>query len=185
MAKGTPPGVPRIHGGGGGISAYDRLLAIEWLKMYMGGMSINKIAKVTHYNQRTITKYMSKAAEQLLEDSKEQVIKELLPLAIKVYQAAMQQQIAAADGDKAPAHEIKTTHADRILKGMFIIDHQPAPTQQLREGASEEGIETLSAFMVKRPAKQIAQPAAPPAIEATATVEEAIDGEKVNADEQP
>ena len=143
----------------------------HWLLRFIRGETIANMAKGDHRAQSTVSKYMRRAANLMVDSAQELVMRELFPLAAELMKESLKSQI-----EKAKKGEpVDLAMAERIMKAMYVFD-----SPQLKDAvqALEEGteIETLAGFMVQRTNAQLKQPNPLPMIEG----EKVTDGNQNN-----
>lgn len=118
----------------------------------MTGKTMAEIAKSAKKSENTVKKYMGKAAAAMVETAQQEVMNEVFPLAKQVFIAALKREIAVAKEGKEPNLAL----ADRIMKGMQILDTEipPVPTDDDSHNFGE--VQTMAAFIATRqPVKRI------------------------------
>lgn len=122
-------------------------LGMHYLHRFLSGETIKGIAKDTKRHIRTVNKYMTKAANHLIESGQKEAHEKLVKQAIALYSAKMRYQLSKIEkGDDNVSLEI----AERILKGLFILDHLPEEKQEV-EAAHNEVIQ----FQMVKPQSQL------------------------------
>lgn len=125
-----------------------RALGTKWLSQYLSGKKIKDIKSESGKHVSTIVRYMKKAAEEMVEEAQRTIMSELVPLATQVMKAKLEQELANM---KSGAGNGSTQLADRILKGMSIIDQQSRPEH---DGQSDEP-DTLVALMARKTKRKL------------------------------
>lgn len=123
-----------------------RAKGLHYLLRYFSGESVLHIAAETGHDRKTIRKLMKTAAAQMVDAAQARVLDEVFPLALKVYQAYLQQQLDAAKEGKP----IDLGAVERLLKSFYITD-APQLKKELvgsSEGDNEEEV-TLQGFVAK------------------------------------
>lgn len=119
------------------------------------------MAEETGKNRKTLVAQAKKASDEMVREAKERVMQELLPKAIELMQARMEWEIKELKEGRLPKD---VNHADRFMKGMFLLDHMPLPEKDvptLADSQSEE-IHTLAGLVAtKRITKKKDTPALP------------------------
>lgn len=140
---------------------------MAWLMRHINGESMSKLAKDLNKDQDTIKRHLAKAAETLVEQAQVHMMQEVFPLAAELFREAIKLQISRAKEGKDPDMSV----AERVMKGMAILDRVPA--QSIGEGKLPEvsEVETLTGFIATRPAprriQDVPQPKQLPIIEVT------------------
>jgi hypothetical protein len=137
--------------------------ALGWtgLMLYLTGSTFDQIAAKMGKNRDTVRKYIYQAADKMVDAAQEEVMETLFPLAVKLYAAQMQQQIERATQNKEPAYipVLDMSIAERIMKGMFVLD-RPQLKQQLADGELDPSEEetTLTALLLRKQVKAAPTP---------------------------
>ena len=144
----------------------------RWLLRYMQGETIAGISRADHRNPITVNKYMKRAANLMVDAAQESIMQDIIPLAKRLLQVHLEKQIERAEkGDK-----VELDLVERIMKSMYVFD-----SPQLKDtvtASDGQEVETLAAFLVKRPTKQLKQPNPLTLVEGE--VEDRKDGDKDN-----
>jgi hypothetical protein len=138
-----------------------------WLARYLKGESVTHIANSVGAKNNQVRKYMKEAAEALLGEAQAQMMTELVPLAREVMAATLRKELADIKAGNPPS----TNLADRILKGMGVIDQ----TTPEHDGQSNEP-DTLVAVLAHKSRKQLKRTVK------SIQAKQAIEGEVVDQD---
>ena len=154
-----------------------------WLMMYIAGANFPEIAAKVGRDRDTVRKYASQAAERMVDAAQERVMETLFPLAVKLYAAQMQQQLARANQTKEPTYlpVLDMSIAERILKGMFILDRPQLKQQLMDADPAEDEQTTLTALLLRKQIKAAPTPLQlPPAPTEVVDEGKVIEGKVVN-----
>lgn len=143
------------------LTEFQLAQGMTWLMQYIEGKPIVHIARDVGHSHVTVRKYMLKAAGMMTEAAKEKVLETLIPLAIKVFQKELEKELEAVEKGETP----KTRHADRLLKGMYVLDAPlpKTPTHQPTEDDGDGQVELTA--VLKKKLRSSPVPSLPPAIE--------------------
>lgn len=136
--------MPR-HGGRGTDPKFGRAEGLAWLLRYIKGERITHIAKATGHIPQTIRKYMKQVAEEMVGEAQAKVMSDLVPLATEVLRAALANELASIQKGNPPNIAL----ADRVLKGMSIIDQNTRP-----EHDDQDESDTLVAVLASKTRKK-------------------------------
>ena len=90
--------------------------ARQWLLLHLSGVSFRKIAKRVGHDREVIAKHVRKLEELMAVN--EHLLEEVVPLAIKVYKAALEKQLADLEAGK----QVDLQIAERILTQMQVLE---------------------------------------------------------------
>lgn len=159
-----------------------------WLMMYIAGANFPEIAAKVGRDRDTVRKYASQAADRMVDAAQERVMDDLFPLAVKLYAAQMQQQIDRATQTEEPAYTpvLDISIAERILKGMFILD-RPQLKQQLMDADDPSDEQTtLTALLLRKQIKAAPIPKQlPPAPAEVVDKGTIVEGKVIKDDARP
>jgi hypothetical protein len=146
MAKGNSTRYPS--------PALSRAAGAKWLSQFITGKRIQRIVEDEHRDRKTVLKYMKQAAALLIDKVHEDIITDVLPDVLKLYKAVLKQQLEMVEKGET----VDLSAADRLLKGMFVLD-SPQFKDAIKAEAAKEGdeasSETVETF-VRRTRKQVA-----------------------------
>jgi P2-related tail formation protein len=125
-----------------------RAQGMSWLLRYFHGETITGIAKSDNTYRRKVRTLMKTAAATLIDAAQQTLLADTFPRMVKLLNAAIDQQLKAADEGKA----IDTALVERMMRGLYITEAPQLKTELVREaGGDAEGEElTLSGFVAKR-----------------------------------
>lgn len=116
-----------------------RAEGLSWLLRYMKGERINAIAASTKHHRITIKKYMKQVAEEMVGEAQAKVMSDLVPLATEVLKAALANELKSIQAGNPPNIAL----ADRVLKGMSIIDQNTKPEHDDQDNESDTLVAVL------------------------------------------
>lgn len=123
-----------------------------YLTEYLKGRSIKSISAQFHTERRTVHRYMEKASRLLIDRAHETVLTEIFPVVVRLYKAELERQIARAQRGE----EVNMDTAERIMKGMFILDSPQLKDVQVEQSGKElppapEPDTLIGIMAIKRP----------------------------------
>lgn len=118
----------------------------DYLLRYINGTTMSDIARQTGHSLPTVSKYMAAASEELIEKGQKEAHLKLLPLAIHLMEMQLRQSIDRIQ----KGEQVDDKLADRLLKGLFILDHLPSTTPEMADAQ-----EQITAFQITRPASKL------------------------------
>jgi hypothetical protein len=122
--------------------------AMYWLMRRLAGETYVSIARDVGIQRQHVAENVKRAAAKMVDAAQEKVLDELFPVALELYKAKMEQQIADIRSGKP---DVSVEIAERILKGMFVLD-APQLKDQVAATPSEAqpSVETLTGLMLQR-----------------------------------
>jgi phage protein U len=135
----------------------------QWLFEWLNGMPTRKIARKYHKAPSTITKYMRKAAAQMVDKAQEKLMEEVFPLAIDVLKTHLQQQLDLAE----QGQPVDLSMVEKVLNGMYVMNSPQLKGAFLNEGQpSQVEPQSLEGFIAfRQPNLPVPHPATPPVLD--------------------
>lgn len=164
--------MPIHHNGRSASPVFGRAQGLAWLLQYLKGDSIAQISRTTGHHTITIRKYMKQVAEEMVGEAQSKVMSELVPLATEVLQAALANELASIKKGNPPNIAL----ADRILRGMSVIDQNTRPEHDDQDNESD----TLVGFLQAKTRRKYLKKQAPLELNPTTPAKE---GELVDGNE--
>jgi len=135
----------------------------------LAGEKYIDIARDVGIQRKHVTQQIKRAAALMVDAAQEKVLDQLIPVALELYEAKMRQQI---DDIKSGKSDVSVEIAERILKGMFVLDAPQLKDQVAATPADDQpSVETLTGLMLQRRTLRGQQPEASGQLPASAAVE--------------